>query len=244
MAFQSIPSEVYRKEYDTARRLGIPLTAHVNIGPKIDYGHVAALAKLGLLYKDLQLIHMISSTAQEIDAVAEAGSAVSFSSYTEMRTGFGFPKVSDYLDKGIRVGLSVDTTTLSGDADMFAIMKVIENIENGLAYSEFKMTARRALELGTIGGARSMGLDDRIGSLTKGKRADLIMVSTGDLNIAMFTDAAHLVVGAAQPANVDLVMVDGRILKRNGKLVHLDARTIASEAASANAALRTRAGWW
>jgi 5-methylthioadenosine/S-adenosylhomocysteine deaminase len=244
MAFQPIPPEVYRKEYETARRLGIPLTAHVNIGPKIDYGHVTALAKLGLLYKDLQLIHMISSTPEEIAAVAEAGSSVSFSPYTEMRTGFGLPKVSDYLERAIRVGLSVDTTALSGNADMFAIMKVIENIENGLAYSEFKMTARRVLELGTIGGARSMGLADRIGSVTKGKRADMIMISTQDLNLAMFTDPAHLVVGAAQPANVNLVMVDGRILKRGGKLVHLDAQQIAREAAASNSALRQRAGWW
>jgi cytosine/adenosine deaminase-related metal-dependent hydrolase len=127
---------------------------------------------------------------------------------------------------------------------MFAIMKAIENIENGLAYSEFKMTARKALELGTIMGARSMGIDNRVGSLTPGKRADLIMVSTRDINLAMFTDPSHLVVGAAQPANVDLVMVDGRILKRNGKLVHLDPQAIAREAAAANAALRKRAGWW
>jgi cytosine/adenosine deaminase-related metal-dependent hydrolase len=244
MAFQPIPPEVYRKEYDAARRLGIPLTAHVNIGPKIDFGHVAALAKLDLLYRDLQLIHMISSTPEEIDMVAAAGASVSFSPYTEMRTGFGFPKASAYLEKGVRVGLSVDTTTLSGDADMFAIMKGIENIENGLAYSEFKMTARTALELGTIMGARSMGIDDRVGSLMPGKRADLIMVSTRDLNLAMFTDPAHLVVGAAQPANVDLVMVDGRILKRHGKLVHLEAQAIAREAGAANAALRKRAGWW
>jgi cytosine/adenosine deaminase-related metal-dependent hydrolase len=99
MAFQPIPPEVYRKEYDTARHLNIPLTAHVNIGPRIDFGHVAALAKLDLLYRDLQLIHMISSTPEEIDMVATAGSSVSFSPYTEMRTGFGFPKASAYLEK-------------------------------------------------------------------------------------------------------------------------------------------------
>ena len=83
----------------------------------------------------------------------------------------------------------------------------------------------------------------RSGSLTPGKRADLILVSTRDINLAVFTDPAHLVVGAAQPANVDLVMVDGRILKRHGKLVHLDPQVIARDAAAANIALRKRAGW-
>ena len=61
---------------------------------------------------------------------------------------------------------------------MFAIMKTIQDIENGQAENEFKLTARRVLELATIEGARSMGIDDKIGSLKPGKRADLIMVST------------------------------------------------------------------
>ena len=80
--------------------------------------------------------------------------------------------------------------------------------------------------------------------MTPGKRGDLIMISTNDINMAMFTDPAQLVVGAAQPSNVQLVMVDGRILKRNGKLVHLDTKQIAMESAAANLALRKRAGWW
>lgn len=244
MTFQAIQKEVYQREYDTARKLDIPLSAHVNIGPKIDFGHVIALSKLNLLYPDLQLIHMVSSTSEEIDMVAAAGCSVSFSPYTEMRTGFGFPRPDLYLDKGIRVGLSVDTTTLSGDGNLFEIMKGIQNIANAQAMSEFKLTARKALELGTLMGAKSMGIADRVGSLTPGKRGDLIMISTNDINMAMFTDPAQLVVGAAQPSNVQLVMVDGRILKRNGKLVHLDTKQIAMESAAANLALRKRAGWW
>ena len=107
---------------------------------------------------------------------------------------------------------------------MFGIMKLIQNIENGRSESEFKLTARRVLELATIEGARSMGIDDRVGSLKPGKRADLIMVSTRDVNLGVFTDPAHMLVTAAQPANVDTVIVDGRILKRSGRLVHLTAR--------------------
>jgi cytosine/adenosine deaminase-related metal-dependent hydrolase len=244
MEFKAIPEEVYRKEYDAARSLGIPLSAHVNIGPKVDFGHVAALDKLGLLYPGLQLIHMISSTPEEVQAVAKAGSSVSFSPYTELRIGFGFPNASQYLDAGVPVGLSVDTTTLSGDANMFAIMKAVQNVDNASANNEFKLTARRALEMGTILGAKSLGLDDRIGSLTKGKRADLIMVNTRDLNLGVFTDPAHLIVEAAQPANVALVMVDGRILKDRGRLTVMDTKQVVAEANAANMAVRKRAGWW
>ena len=96
----------------------------MNIGPKVDFGHVASLDRLGLLYKDLQLVHMISSTPDEIEAVAKAECPVSFSPYTEMRTGFGLPKPSIYLEKGIRVALSVDTTALSGDANMGSVLNV------------------------------------------------------------------------------------------------------------------------
>jgi cytosine/adenosine deaminase-related metal-dependent hydrolase len=244
MEFKAIPEEVYRKEYDAARSLGIPISAHVNIGPKVDFGHVAALDKLGLLYPGLQLIHMISSTPEEVQAVAKAGCSVSFSPYTELRIGFGFPNASQYLDAGVPVGLSVDTTTLSGDANMFAIMKAVQNVDNAAANNEFKLTARRALEMGTILGAKSLGLDDRIGSLTKGKRADLIMVDTRDLNLGVFTDPAHLIVEAAQPANVALVMVDGRILKDRGRLTAMDTKQVVAQANAANMAVRKRAGWW
>jgi cytosine/adenosine deaminase-related metal-dependent hydrolase len=123
-------------------------------------------------------------------------------------------------------------------------LKLIQNLETGEAESEFKLTARRVLELGTIEGARSMGIADKVGSLKPGKRADLIMVSTRDVNLGVFGDPAHMLVTAAQPVNVDTVMVDGRILKRGGKLTAMNAVQVAEEAAAANAALRKRADWW
>jgi cytosine/adenosine deaminase-related metal-dependent hydrolase len=161
-----------------------------------------------------------------------------------MRIGFGFPMTGEYLDAGVPIGLSVDTPTLSGNADMFAIMKAILNVENGRALNEFKLTARRVLELATIEGARSVGMDDRIGSLTPGKRADLIMVDTRQLNLAVITDPAHMLVEAAQPANVDTVVVDGRILKRSGRLTAIDVDAVIDETRTAASAVRRRAGWW
>jgi hypothetical protein len=83
------------------------------------------------------------------------------------------------------------------------------------------LTARRALELGTIEGARSMGIDEQVGSLKPGKRADIITVTTRALNMGGFADPAHLLIGSALPENVDTVVIDGRILKRDGKLTAL-----------------------
>jgi cytosine/adenosine deaminase-related metal-dependent hydrolase len=139
--------------------------------------------------------------------------------------------------------LSVDTPTLSGNADMFAIMKAIQNVENARALNEFKLTARRVLELATSEGARSMGLAAEIGSLTPGKRADLIMVDTRHINLAVLTDPAHMLVEAAQPANVDTVVIDGRVLKRGGELVGVDVAEIVAAARTAVASVRRRANW-
>jgi 5-methylthioadenosine/S-adenosylhomocysteine deaminase len=219
------------------------LTAHVNIYRGKSDGEIADLAKENMLGKDVQLVHATHVTPEEIKAVADSGASVSFSPYTELRIGFGIAPTGDFLATGVPVGLSIDTTALSGNADMFAIMKTIENMEDGRSENEFKLPARRVLELATIEGARAMGVDDRIGSLRPGKRADLIMVSTRALDTAPFTDAAHLIVEAAQPANVDTVVVDGRILKHHGKLTALDTRQIIGNAAAALAGVRKRANW-
>ncbi len=123
------------------------------------------------------------------------------------------------------------------------MLKLARDSENAKAESEFKMTARAALELGTIAGARSMGLDDRIGSLKVGKRADLIAINTNALNMAVVTDPVHLVLEATGPENVDTVVVDGRILKRGGKLTAIDTPRVIAEARAALAGVRERTKW-
>ncbi|HWH79670.1 MAG TPA: amidohydrolase family protein, partial [Candidatus Binatus sp.] len=120
---------------------------------------------------------------------------------------------------------------LCGNADMFAIMKAIENIENGLQTSEFALAPQRVLEMATIDGARALGLADQVGSLTPGKRADIILVRTDDVNMLPFTVPARMIVQAAQPSNIDSVIVDGRFLKRHGKLTTIDLAQLARDSA-------------
>ena len=84
--------------------------------------------------------------------------------------------------------------------------------------------------MATIDGARDLGLAEHIGSITPGKRADLMLVRSTDLNMAPVFDPAHSLVYSGQPVNVDTVLVDGRALVRHGALTSLDARAIAREA--------------
>jgi cytosine/adenosine deaminase-related metal-dependent hydrolase len=95
------------------------------------------------------------------------------------------------------------------------------------------ITHARLVEMATIDGARDLGLDDVTGSITPGKRADLILVRKDDLNMnpADGVDPFMLLVNAAQPSNVDTVVCDGRILKRGGRLTALDAKELSRTAA-------------
>jgi 5-methylthioadenosine/S-adenosylhomocysteine deaminase len=235
-----VPPGIYQQEMAAARELGLPLTVHAS-GPPAAAGQIAALASGGLLGPDLQVVHANSATPAEIAQLAEAGCAVSLSPFSELLIGYGLPQTAELLAAGIRVGLSVDTTALTGNADMFAIMKLTQGLINAAAHQEFACTARQALALGTIEGARSLGLDGVTGSLTPGKRADLILVATGHPNLGVLTDPAGLLVTAAQPANVDTVLADGRILKRGGALVTLDGERISARAREALARVRARA---
>ena len=95
----------------------------------------------------------------------------------------------------------------------------------------------------TIDGARALGLEEVVGSLSIGKRADLIMIRTDQLNMAPVRDPAVAVVHSAQPSNVDTVMIDGRILKWKGELTTVDVPTVISEADEALGRLCERAGF-
>jgi cytosine/adenosine deaminase-related metal-dependent hydrolase len=227
-----VPEQIYRPEFDAARELGLPVTIHA-CGPPHAAGQIEALTTEGLLGPDVQVVHANCATAAEIGHLADAGATVSISPFSELLIGYGMPQTAELLAAGVPLGLSADTTALTGNADMFAIMKVTQGLANALAGDEFALTARRTLALATIDGARCLGLDAVTGSLIPGKRADLIVVSPAGPNLGVLTDPAQLLVTAAQPANVDTVIADGRVLKYHGALTTLDAERIGSNARQA-----------
>jgi cytosine/adenosine deaminase-related metal-dependent hydrolase len=99
------------------------------------------------------------------------------------------------------------------------------------------------LQLATLDGAIDLGIADRTGSITPGKRADLLLLRASDPNMAPVTDPYEAVVSFALPTNIDMVLVDGRILRRGGKSTALDDRQIVADARQAALALRQKAGW-
>ena len=134
-----------------------------------------------------------------------------------------------------------DGAAISGNNDMFANMHTLIDTQFVIYKDPMSISARQILELATINGARDLGIADRVGSLTPGKRADLILVRTTDLNMAPLGDPVQAIVRSAQPHNVDTVIVDGRILKRGGQMTALDVEKIVREASESMATLRARA---
>jgi 5-methylthioadenosine/S-adenosylhomocysteine deaminase len=235
-----VAPELYRAEIAAARELGLPVSVHA-CGPAGAAGQVLTYADAGLLGPDLQLVHLNNASATEIALAAEAGTPVSVSPWTELQIGYGQPVTGELLAAGLRVGLSVDTTMLSGNADLFAVMKVTQACANGQARHEFALTARDVLRLATIDGARTLGLDAVTGSLTPGKRADVIVVSVDAPNLGVLTDPARLLVTAAGPRDVDLVVADGRVLKRDGVLTAVDVPEVTRAARESLAGVLSRA---
>jgi 5-methylthioadenosine/S-adenosylhomocysteine deaminase len=211
-------------ELKRAREMGIPLSVHASAP-----GIISRLMDPNLMGPDVQIVHGMGATKEEIRSMVDAGSSISVSPYSELRIGYGFPPVPEFEEAGAIIGLSVDTTTLSGNADMFAIMKIILNMTNALEEDEYRLSARQVLEMATLGGAKSLGISDITGSISPGKRADLLMVDTKAPNMGFITDPVALIVEAAQPSNVSTVMVDGKILKQYGRLTHFSEQQIYDE---------------
>jgi cytosine/adenosine deaminase-related metal-dependent hydrolase len=134
------------------------------------------------------------------------------------------------IDHGLRPGIGTDLETAYG-GDMFTEMRVAFSLQRAIAQSlryandpsaPLPVTVRQLLEAATIDGARCAGLGDRIGSLTPGKQADIILIRTDNVSLFPSNNAIGTVVHAADRSNVDTVMVAGRLRKLNGKLQNID----------------------
>lgn len=144
--------------------------------------------------------------------------------------GHGMPPTQKFLDRGLRPSLSVDVET-NVPNDMFTQMRSVISLQRAILFDRVLsghhnipsfLTARDVLEFATIEGARANGLEDRVGTLTPGKEADVIMLRTDRINVMPVNDPVGAVVWGMDTSNVDTVFVAGKLLKRHGKLLGVD----------------------
>ncbi len=239
--------EVVRHDWELAREVGAPISVHVGMGPVAGrFSMVKELDRMGLLGADTTYIHCNYLSDEEFALIAATGGKVSISPTVEMVMGHGTPPTAQALKHGLRPSLSIDVvTTVPGDMFtqmrfMFAQDRLVAHEAAFAAGNEHEpelLSSRDVLEFATIEGARVCGLDDRTGSLTPGKQADVVIVRGDDTNTYPVIDPVSTVVLQADTRNVDTVVVAGEVLKRDGKLVGADLRRARNTAESSLAYL-------
>jgi 5-methylthioadenosine/S-adenosylhomocysteine deaminase len=238
---------VFDQEMAAAAARGLPVAIHTVQGGSTAVSAPALEAK-GYLGPTFLLCHFLAATEADRQAMARTGTPLSFAVHSELRLGeAGDPRAAllRMLAAGVCVTLSIDAASLA-PVNLFEAMHVAWNM--GIPWQETDtkdlepLSFRRCIEMATINGARALGLDAVTGSLTPGKRADLIMLNTRDLNIAPVVDLESTIVRSATPANIDTVMIDGRILKRHRELVAFDVARVVQEAEQSSREVRARAG--
>jgi 5-methylthioadenosine/S-adenosylhomocysteine deaminase len=222
--------EVTRTDWAKARELGLRITVHAGAGA-FTHRPVAALNDHGLLGPDTTYAHCCRLHDDEIRMLADSGGSVSIANEVEMHMGHGYPPTAKLVRAGIRPSLSIDICTGIG-GDMFTAMRAtlaaqraLENeyhLDHGTDPEHLELTSRDVLEFATIEGARSCGLDSRVGSITPGKEADLVLLRTDLLNLHPVNNPVAQVALAANTVNVDTVLVAGRVVKRGGQLLSGD----------------------
>jgi 5-methylthioadenosine/S-adenosylhomocysteine deaminase len=237
-------AEVWQREFAFAREHGLPITTHTMMTAH-DVEQVRAIsvyAEHEALGPDVLLVHAIHANAEELDYLARTGTPVSLSILSELRVGMGIPPIVEMIRAGVPLSLSCDTMAASDNSDFFAVLRVTLGIARGVHADGKIIQPEQVLAQGTIDGARSLGLGDVTGSLTPGKRADVIVLRADDLNLAPMNVADGQIVLAAQPRNVEHVWVDGVARKRDGELVGVDVPALVRDAKAAVAGLSERLG--
>jgi cytosine/adenosine deaminase-related metal-dependent hydrolase len=230
-----------------ARDVGAPIVNHI-------VGNSAALEQLasaGLMRSDNEYIHCVRLTENVWKRIADTGGKVSIATAIEMQMRHGMPPIQTALDHGIRPSLSVDVETNMA-ADMFTVMRSTFTLQRTLLNERALageqnlpplLTCRDVLEMATIEGARVSHLDHKVGTLTPGKEADIILLRTDAINVMPINNVPGAVVTLMDTSNVDTVLIAGKIMKRGGKLVGVDLSRIRRTVEASRDAVLARAGY-
>ncbi len=236
--------EIWQREFAFAREHELPITTHTMMTAH-DIERVRAITvyeEHEALGPDVLLVHAIHTNEAERRYLARTATPVSLSILSELRVGMGMPPIVEMLEAGVPLCLSVDTMAASDNSDMFSVLRVTLGVARGVHQNATVYQPDQVLRHATIDGAAALGLRDVTGSLTAGKRADVIVLRADDLNLAPINVADGQVVLAAQPRNVEHVWIDGVIRKRDGGLVGVDAAALVQDAKQAVAGLSSRLG--
>jgi 5-methylthioadenosine/S-adenosylhomocysteine deaminase len=231
---------------DLAVKYGAPLLIHLaetedevrTIRERAHLTPVGYLESIGFWAPRTVAAHGVWVTDDDIATLARRHVGIAHNPESNMKLADGVAPVPKYLKAGVAVGLGTDGAASNNDLDMFEAMREAAFLHKLEARDPRVLPATQALELATIGGARVLGLDDKVGSLEAGKRADVIVVGTARARQTPLYDPVSQLVYATHGDDVKTTVVEGRVLMRDRRMLTLDEAAVLSDARRFAASVR------
>ncbi|MBU1342941.1 MAG: amidohydrolase [Proteobacteria bacterium] len=180
---------------------------------------VEYLESIGILDEKTLMVHSVWIDDKDIAIIKKKGANVAHCPESNMKLASGIAPVPKLIEKGVAVGLGTDGCASNNDHDLFAEMDMAAKLHKVALLDPCVMDARTTLKMATIQGAKAVGLGHITGSIEKGKRADMILVDMDKPHLIPMYDPYSSLVYSAKASDVSLVMVDGKILVQDGKIV-------------------------
>ncbi len=243
----AMATSVDPKTFMAAREAGVQAVLHIRVNSE----PLLALARAGVLRERDEFIHCTHLTDDAWRVIKDMGGHISHSPPLEMAMAHGFPAIQDALDHGLRPSLSSDHSATVAQ-DMFGIMRTAFNLQRLMILQRKRrgeqnlpplLTAREALEFATVSGARCANIDDKVGTLTPGKEADVVLLRADQPDISPMNNAYGTVANLMNPGHVDTVLIAGKVKKWRGNLVGVDVARVLRSAQEARDALLRRANF-
>ena len=226
VGFPASSPELMRECAEVARELGVKVHAHasesfvnVELAKKM-YGisEVTLLEKIGFLGPDVILAHAVYLDDYEIACLAKYGVSVAHCPSSNAKLGNGIARVVEMLWQGVKVGIGCDGAASNNGQDLFVEMRVAALLQKARLRNAAVMPAQKLLEIVTVDAAEVLGKGREIGSIEVGKRADIVLLDLRMPNMMPAENVVSHIVYSATGADVDTVIVDGRVLVREGRL--------------------------
>ncbi len=230
--------ETLKKAKTLSEILSVPLHIHLSetqweVGEVMARHHkrpVEYLADLGFLDESVLAAHCVWVNDREIDLLAQHSVGVSHCMESNMKLASGFAPVVSMLNAGVTVSLGTDGAASNNDLSILSEMSTTAKVHKALSNNPTALDAKTAVLMATRWGARALGLGDSIGSIERGKRADLVVMNLAKPHLTpLYNIYSHLVY-ASLPSDVETVIVNGRIVVKGGVLHTADEGEIMERA--------------
>ncbi|MCL4458448.1 MAG: amidohydrolase [Chloroflexi bacterium] len=241
---------LYQEISKIAAKRGLGITVHLaEVKTNVEYTKsefgllpVEFAESVGLLGPNCLLAHAVWLTEAEIVTLARMGTHVVHCPSSNMKGGHGFAPIPAMLQQGVNVGLGTDGGHCNNTYDLVREMKLAAVIHNGITLDPTVMPAEQVVEMATINGAKAMGLDSEIGSLEVGKKADLVIIDMDKPHLTPCPNPVSGLVYSACGGDVDTVLIDGKVVVKDGHVLTLDEEEVLAEARRRAQALLARTG--